>query len=62
MTVLTVVTIAVVLDAAVLVYLFIIGDLSNISFLLSGLLCLFFALYFFKGLKNVNEELQKRED
>ena len=58
--VLTLVTIAAILDVTTLVYLIIIKDLSDISFLIPGLICIFFVLYFYVGLKKINAELKKR--
>lgn len=59
--VLTIVTLAAVIDAAVFLYLIFIGDLSDLSFLIPGIVCIFFALFFFNGLKKLNTELNKRD-
>ena len=59
-TVLTVVTVAVILDAAALVYLIIIGDLSDLTFLFPGLLCIFFILLFYVSFKEVNTKLNNK--
>lgn len=61
-TVLSVVTIAVILDAATLVYLIIVKDLNDLAFLIPGLFCVFFVLYFYVGLKKINAELTKRSE
>ena len=60
--VLTVLTIAVILAVAALIYLIIIGDLNNITFLSPALVCIFFILFFYIGLKKVNAELNKRSE
>jgi hypothetical protein len=57
---LTIVTSAVVLSAASLVYLIITGDLDNITFLIPGMICLFFIPLNYVGLKKISAELNKR--
>ena len=58
--VLTFVTIAGIAVAATFIYLIIIGDLSNLTFLIPGMISIFFIPYFYVGLKKTNAELVKR--
>ena len=59
-TTITIVTAAVILDVATFVYLIIIRNLNDLTFLFPGLLCIPFMLFFYAGLKKVNSELNKR--
>ena len=53
---------ATVLNGAGVIYELIIGNGFNINLFIPAIVCFGFALYMYKGLKNINKELARRKD